>query len=113
MSGVAPGDEAIHPVVRIHPENGRKVLYVNPNYTVRFDGWSEQESAPLLNYLYQHAQRPEFACRFRWKKDSIAFWDNRQTWHFAVNDYFGHKRLMHRTMLAPKPAETATVPTDG
>ena len=92
-------EEATHPVVIRHPENGRKVLYVNPHYTVRLDGWTEDESAPLLQYLYRHAQRPEFQCRFRWRKHSIAFWDNRQTWHLAINDYGAKPRVMHRLMI--------------
>jgi len=88
--------DAIHPVVITHPDSGRKALYVNPGFTVRFDGWTDEESRPLLDYLYRHAQRPEFACRFQWRKGSIAFWDNRATWHQAVNDYHGERRLMHR-----------------
>ena len=91
--------EAAHPVVQRHPENGRKILYVNPGYTVRFEGWTRRESKPLLDYLYQHAQQPEFGCRFRWQEGSMAFWDNRQTWHYACNDYHGHRRLMHRLVI--------------
>jgi taurine dioxygenase len=99
--------EAIHPVVIRHPESGKRVLYVNQTYTVRFDGWTEQESAPLLNFLFQHATRPEFTCRFRWREGSIAFWDNRATWHFAVNDYHGERRLMHRVTLEGVPLPPA------
>ena len=88
--------DAVHPVVLTHPDSGRKALYVNPGFTVRFDGWTDAESKPLLEYLYQHAARPEFTCRFKWRKKSIAFWDNRATWHYAVNDYPGQRRLMHR-----------------
>ena len=91
--------DALHPVVIRHPETGRKALYVNPGFTVRFDGWSEAESAPLLAYLYDHAARPEHTCRFRWRKGSIAFWDNRATWHRALNDYPGQCRLMHRITI--------------
>lgn len=91
--------EAVHPVVLRHPENGRKILYVNPGYTMRFEGWTRRESKPLLDYLYQHAQQPEFGCRFRWRPGSMAFWDNRQTWHYAVNDYHGHRRVMHRIVI--------------
>lgn len=69
--------EAIHPVVRTHPETGRKSLYINIAHTSRFDGWTEDESAPLLHYLFQHQVKPEFTCRFRWERGSIAFWDNR------------------------------------
>lgn len=93
-------DTASHPMVFRHPESGREVLYVNPAYTTHIEGWTAAESAPLLQYLYQHAQRPEFACRFRWREGSMAFWDNRQCWHYAVNDYHGQRRLMHRIMVA-------------
>ena len=99
--------EAIHPVVILHPESGKRVLYVNQTYTVRFDGWTEQESAPLLNFLFQHAIRPEFTCRFRWREGSIAFWDNRATWHLAVNDYHGERRLMHRVTIEGVPLPAA------
>jgi taurine dioxygenase len=91
--------DAVHPVVIRHPETGRKVLYVNPGFTVRFDGWTEDESRPLLEYLYRHAVRPEFTCRFQWREGSLAFWDNRSTWHFAVNDYHGERRLLHRITI--------------
>mgnify|MGYP000884080044 CR=1 FL=1 len=91
--------DAIHPVVVRHPGSGRKALYVNPDFTVRFEGWTAQESAPLLQYLYAHAARPEFTYRFQWREGSIAFWDNRATWHYAVNDYSGVRRLMHRITL--------------
>jgi taurine dioxygenase len=92
--------EAEHPVVRTHPETGRKALYVNFGHTVRFRGMTEQESAPLLGYLFQHQVKPEFTCRFRWKVGSLAFWDNRCTQHNPVNDYHGHRRVMHRITLA-------------
>ena len=95
--------DAVHPVVITHPESGRPALYVNPGFTLRFDGWTEEESRPLLDYLYRHAARPEFLCRFRWEPGSIAFWDNRATWHYAVNDYKGEQRLMHRITLEGVP----------
>jgi taurine dioxygenase len=91
---------AAHPVVRTHPETGRRALYVNVAHTVRFDGMSEEESAPLLEYLFRHQTRPELTCRFRWRPGSIAFWDNRCAQHNAVNDYAGHRRLLHRVTLA-------------
>ena len=92
--------DAVHPVVIRHPDTGRKAPYVNPGFTVRFDGWTEDESRPLLDYLYRHAVRPEFTCRFQWRERSLAFWDNRSTWHFAVNDYHGERRLLHRITIA-------------
>jgi alpha-ketoglutarate-dependent taurine dioxygenase len=91
---------AEHPVVRTHPETGRKALYVNGGHTVRFKDMSAEESAPLLSYLFQHMVRPEFTCRFRWGVGSIALWDNRCTQHNPVNDYHGFRRVMHRVTLA-------------
>ena len=90
---------AEHPVVRTHPETGRKALYVNLAHTLRFKDMTEEESVPLLNYLYQHAVRPEFTCRFSWEVGSIAFWDNRCSLHNPVNDYHGFRRVMHRITL--------------
>ena len=88
-----------------HPRTGRKALYVNPGFTLRFDGWTAEESRPLLDYLYRHAQRPEFTCRFRWREGSIAFWDNLCTWHLALNDYPGAHRLMHRITIEGTPLQ--------
>jgi taurine dioxygenase len=92
--------EAAHPVVRVHPETGRKALYVNVAHTLRFEGMTEEESAPILASLYRHQVRSEFTCRFRWRPGSLAFWDNRCAQHNAVNDYAGHRRVMHRITLA-------------
>ena len=91
---------AAHPAVRTHPETGRKALYVNTAHTSRFEDMTEEESAPILNYLFQHQIRPEFTCRFRWAPGSVAFWDNRCAQHNPINDYHGFRRIMHRITLA-------------
>ena len=88
-----------HPAVRTHPETGRKALYVNHGHTAHFKGWTEEESRPLLEYLFQHQVRPELCCRFRWEPGSIAFWDNRAVQHYAVSDYFPKPRLMERVTV--------------
>ena len=91
---------AEHPAVRTHPETGRRALYVNVAHTARFSDMTEEESAPILNYLFQHQSRPEFTCRFRWEKGSVAFWDNRCAQNNPINDYHGFRRVMHRITLA-------------
>lgn len=102
-NAAAAVQDAIHPVVIRHPDTGRKTLYVNSAFTLRFEGWTAQESEPLLRYLYQFAARPEFSCRWQWQEGSLAFWDNRATWHYALNDYHGHRRLMHRITVQGSP----------
>ena len=90
----------VHPVVRTHPETQRKLLYVNYSYTVGFEGMTEEESRPLLSYLMEHGNRPEFTCRFRWTKGAVAFWDNRCVKHLAVNDAQPFRRVMRRVQIA-------------
>lgn len=94
---------AVHPVVIRHPVTGRRLLYVNPAFTLHFEGWTREESLPLLTYLYQVAMREEHQCRIQWQPGSVAIWDNRSTWHFAQNDYHGHRRVMHRITLTGEP----------
>jgi taurine dioxygenase len=99
--------DVIHPVVIKHPLSGREALYVNADFTTQFEGWTVEDSKPLLEQLYRHAVRPEFTCRFRWRNNSIAFWDNRATWHYAAHDYHGARRLMHRITVAGCDLEAA------
>lgn len=86
-----------------HPVTGRKLLYVNGAFTLHFEGWTREESRPLLDYLYTLGTREEFQCRLEWKPGTVAIWDNRATWHLAQNDYHGHRRVMHRITLTGEP----------
>jgi taurine dioxygenase len=96
--------EAEHPIIRTHPETGRKALYVNFSHTVHFKGMTREETLPILEHLTQHAVQPAFQCRIRWNKGDLVFWDNRCTQHLAVNDYDGQRRRMHRvTLKGDKP----------
>ena len=101
MPQINPGKSqtiSSHPVVRTHPETGRKLLYIG-GHTERFDGWTEEESQQLLDFLKTHATRPEFTCRFQWTVNAMAMWDNRCCLHFAINDYDGYQRRMHKIMV--------------
>jgi alpha-ketoglutarate-dependent taurine dioxygenase len=90
---------ALHPVVRTHPENGRNGLFVNQQFTQTILGLSKNESTAILDMLYRHCQQPEFTCRFRWEPGSVAFWDNRATLHYALDDYGQTPRFAHRVTL--------------
>lgn len=91
--------EAVHPAVRTHPETGRRSLYVNGAHSVRFDGMTEDESRPLLQWLFAHQSQAAFTTRFQWAVGSLAFWDNRAALHYPLNDYHGHRRRMLRIQL--------------
>jgi len=91
--------DARHPVVISHPLSGRQGLYVNPTFTTEIEGLSKLESKAVLEMLYAHCARPEFHCRVRWRAGDVTIWDNRATWHKAINDYHGHRRLMHRVTV--------------
>ncbi len=93
-------EEMEHPLVRIHPETGRKLLFINPVYTTRLKGMTEKDSVEILEKLFRHAISEVFTCRFRWEKHSVAMWDNRCVMHLALNDYDGHRRELHRITIA-------------
>ena len=105
-AGISDRDEFLrqcpdpeHPVVRSHPKTGNKSLYVNTAFTRRIIGMSKTESDELLTKLYQQAAIPEYQCRFRWQKNSVAFWDNRCTQHYAVADFFPNRRVVERITI--------------
>jgi taurine dioxygenase len=94
-----------HPIVRTHPDTGRKALYASRSHTTHFKGMTEEESAPLLNFIQQHQTRPEFTCRVRWAPGTLTVWDNRCTQHNAVNDYHGQRRRMRRITVGAQTPE--------
>jgi taurine dioxygenase len=106
---------SLHPVVRTHPENGRNGLFVNGQFTQAILGLSKNESNSILEMLYRHCVQPEYTCRFRWKAGSVAFWDNRATMHYALDDYGDAPRFAHRvTLRGDRPyGPAAPAPTDG
>ncbi|MDJ0612004.1 MAG: TauD/TfdA family dioxygenase [Kiloniellales bacterium] len=101
--------DALHPVVIAHPLSQRAGLYVNPVFTTRIDGLGEDESAALLEMIYRHCQNPDFHCRVRWRAGDLTIWDNRATWHKAINDYHGQRRRMHRVTVDGCALEAAAV----
>ena len=96
---VANNPPVVHPVIRTHPESAKKVLFVNSLFTTRILELEKQESAALLEFLYEHVATPEFSCRFNWEPNTIAIWDNRSTQHKPINDYFPAHRMLHRIVI--------------
>ncbi|MEO1504504.1 MAG: TauD/TfdA family dioxygenase [Pseudomonadota bacterium] len=99
----AATQDARHPIVITHPLSGRRGLFVNPVFTTHVEGLTPSESTALLTMLWDHCRQPEFQCRVRWQAGDITMWDNRATWHKAINDYHGFRRLMHRVTVEGVP----------
>lgn len=98
--------ETLHPVVCTHPDTGRPALYINSMFTLRFDGWTEEESKPLLDFLFHHIARPEYSCRIVWAPGTVLMWDNQCTQHIALGDNWEHRRIMQRvTVQGPRPSQ--------
>jgi taurine dioxygenase len=106
-NAAAATQDSVHPVIIKHPLSGRPTLYVNCDFTVKFEGWTREESQPLLDFLYEQGRKNEFTCRFQWQKGSMAIWDNRATHHYAMNDYHGELRLMHRITIEGEALKAA------
>lgn len=104
--------EVLHPVVCRHPQTGEEMLFVNPTYTIRLEDMDAASSQQLLDRVYRHCMRPDFGCRFRWRSGTVAVWDNRNTLHYAVNDYDGYRRMMYRTTIAGHPPIAANTLQD-
>jgi taurine dioxygenase len=101
---LAQNEVAVHPVIRTHPETGRKSIFVNSTFTKGIEGMKPRESRMLLDFLFEHVTAPEFSCRFRWRKHSIAMWDNRCTQHRVVTDNLSAYRRMERvTLIGDRP----------
>jgi taurine dioxygenase len=101
---LARNEMTVHPVIRTHPETGRKGIFVNSTFTKRIEGMKPRESEILLAFLYEHVASPEFTCRFRWRKNSIAMWDNRCTQHRVVTDNLtAHRRMERATIVGDRP----------
>lgn len=101
---VAANPPVKHPVIRTHPETGKKLIFVNVLFTTHIEGMRKKESDALLSFLYDHITTPEYSCRFSWQAHSIAIWDNRSTQHKPINDYFpAHRRLQRITIDGDKP----------
>lgn len=112
IGNAAAGNElvdTVHPMVIEHPLSGKPALFVNPGFTIGIDGMADDEATTMLQRLYEHAGQEQFTCRFEWKPGSVAFWDNRAVWHYALNDYPGHRREMHRITLDGCPLEGAAI----
>lgn len=98
----AADQEVFHPLIRTHPESGQEALFVNPIYTTRIAGFDAVESSAVLAELYHYAWQPEVCCRWQWQAGDVVIWDNRTTLHYAVNDYDGYRRLLHRTTFSDR-----------
>jgi taurine dioxygenase len=99
QKGRVADEQCLHPVIRTHPESGRKLLYINPSFCPQFEDMTEEESKPILDYLVAMMTRPEFQIRYRWAEDTFGIWDNRSSLHTALNDYQGKLRVMHRMVV--------------